>query len=62
MGPKRVTTGSNWAKHTYLGIPSDPGTTLKIFNFDPHLITGNQILRPGWTGGGGDKQGQTPSF
>ena len=35
-GPKRVTTGSKWAKNTCLGIPSGLGTTLeKMISFAP---------------------------
>ena len=34
-GPKRVTTGTTWAKNTCLSILSGPGTTLKKLLFSP---------------------------
>ena len=34
-GPKRVTTGSKWAKTTCLSIPNGPGSLLEKCVFDP---------------------------
>ena len=36
-GPKRVTTGSKWAKTTCLSIPYGPGSLLEKCGFDPFL-------------------------
>ena len=36
-GPKRVTTGSKWAKNTCLSIPNGPGSLLEKRIFDPFL-------------------------
>ena len=36
-GPKRVTTGSKWAKTTCLSIPNGPGSLLEKRVFDPFL-------------------------
>ena len=41
-GPKRVTTGSKWAKNTCLSIPSGLGTTLEK-KFRPGDIGGPTI-------------------
>ena len=34
-GPKRITTGSKWAKNTCLSIPNGPGSLLEKCVFDP---------------------------
>ena len=36
-GPKRVTTGSKWAKNTCLSIPNGPRSLLEKCIFDPFL-------------------------
>ena len=36
-GPKRVTTGSKWAKNTCLSIPYGPGSLFEKCGFDPFL-------------------------
>ena len=36
-GPKRPTTGSQWAKNTCLNIPNGPGSVLEKRGFDPFL-------------------------
>ena len=36
-GPKRITTGSKWAKNTCLSIPNGPGSLLEKRVFDPFL-------------------------
>ena len=34
-GPKRITSGSKWAKNTCLSIPNGPGSLLEKHVFDP---------------------------
>ena len=62
-GPKRVTTGSKWAKNTCLSTPNDRGSLLEKHVFDPFLTLfcsqndlgklpcGNQVLSQKLTGG-----------
>ena len=45
-GPKRVTTGSKWAKNTCLSIPSGIGTTLEKIIFSPRGPLVDPLLAP----------------
>ena len=75
-GPKRITSGSKWAKNTCLSIPNGPGSTLKKIIFfasgtlmDPPLAPA--VRRPGsprappsdhWYGGLGVSLGNSEAW